>query len=155
MYINNIDRNPYISNNERDCVMTGPSAVMRRLYNPYTQTDSSTLTKDKPAVTENAFDQKTIDPVEAHFLARNAFLNYFKNTFAETEDFKKVFGSKTWNDIADFVISDLQLHRNKVAELAIYKSSAYVFTAEVDGMSGEVVLDKKTGSAKLISVDPS
>lgn len=155
MQIKNIDQVPYVSRNEWDCVMTGPGAISRRIYNPYTLTDNSTIEKAKPVITENPFNQKTITPLEAHRLARDEFLNYFKNTFAETEQFKAVFGNQTWDDIADTVIYDLQMHRNKEAEMERYNGTAFVFTAEVAGMSGEVVLDKKTGTAKLISVDPS
>jgi hypothetical protein len=142
-------------NNLSDPFTQEKTVSLKDLANPFTQTDSSSHKKAKPVAGLNAFKQENLNPLEASRLARNAFLNYFKNTFAETEQFKAVFGDQKWEDIADTVIYDLQMHRNKEAELAIYKSQAYVFTAEVAGMSGEVVLDKKSGTAKKICVDPT
>jgi hypothetical protein len=153
MQIKNIDQVPYLSKSERDCVMTGPGAI-RRTYNPYTQTDSSTFEKEKQVVSANPFADKNITPIDAHLLAKNAFLNYFKNTFAETAEFKAVFGNEKWEDIADAVIYELEMHRNKAGEEK-YNGKAFVFSAEVAGMGGEVVIDKKTGNALKISVDPS
>lgn len=126
--------------------------VKENSFNPFSSADSSAYKKDSSVSEANPFAQKTLNPVDAHNTARTELLKFFKQDFSKSDEFKRVFGAETkWEDVADSVIAKIQLHRNKAAEAEL-QGKAFCFTADMAGMTGEVAIDKKSGSVRAISM---
>ena len=126
--------------------------IEAKTHNPFSSSDSTTLKKSS-GVSSNPFEQNKINPIEAGELARKEVLNYFKNSFVGTDKYKQAFGDKKWDDIADSVIYRLQLHRDKNTEASNFQGNAYAFNIEINGVTGQVAIDKKSGSLKAINID--
>lgn len=119
-------------------------------FNPFTSNDSSTVSKESKV----PFEGKTLNPVEGYTAARNELLKYFKNDFSKTEQFKQVFGDTSVDDVQAALIARINLVRDRKVEAEEFQGKAYYFTAEMSGVSGEIAIDKKSGSVKRISIQP-
>ncbi len=126
----------------------------QKTVSPFNTTDNSTFPKDKAVNSVNPFDQKTMNPVEAYTKARFDMLKYLKTDFSKSEKFKEIFGKDAkYDDIADSIIYRIELNRDKKVESEQYQNKTYAFKVQLSGLTGEIVLDRKTGDIRKISVE--
>lgn len=151
MEIKNIDKISNINQVPEKSQIAKP-VKQEQPSNPFESNDKGIESKENIGV-DKAFQGDKLTPMEGQMKAKSALLNYFKNEFMQTDEFKKAFGNKTWNDIGDQVIGFLDLNRDKVTEKDVYQGKAYAYNAEIFGMHGEIAIDKKTGAVKKAYVE--
>ncbi len=151
MEIKNIDKISNIDLLSKSSQVTKP-VKQEKEVNPFSSKDSSINTSANIGV-DKAFQGDKLTPMEGQMEAKKALLNYFKNDFMNTPQFKESFGNKTWNDIGDQVIGFLDMDRDKESEKDIYQGKAYAYNAQIFGMYAEIAIDKKTGAVKKAYVE--
>ncbi|MBC7474385.1 MAG: hypothetical protein H7263_08850 [Candidatus Sericytochromatia bacterium] len=123
-----------------------------KVVNPLQSTDHVESSK---SVLATPFVKTQLSPIEGYEKAKSGLLNYFKNDFMNTPEFKNAVGNLTWNDVGAETVGFLSMHRDKATELSKYDNKAYFYGAEIYGMVAEIAVDKKTGAIKSVHVDPN
>lgn len=151
MEIKNIDKISQITQTPEKSQVAKP-VKQEKTVNPFDSSDKGVNSKGNIGV-EQAFQGDKLTPIEGQMKAKAALLNYFKNEFMKSDEFKKAFGNKTWDDVGDQVHAFLTMDRDKGAEKDIYQGKAYAYNAQIYGMHAEIAIDKKTGAVKKAYVE--
>lgn len=149
MEIKNIDKISPINPFQEKSQVNKP-VKKESIHNPFESSDKGV--ESKVGQGQGVFADK-LTPIEGQMKARSALLNYFKNEFMKSDEFKKAFGNKTWDDVGDQVLAFLDLDRDRETEKSVYQGKAYSYNAEIYGMHAEVSIDKKTGAVKKMYVE--
>lgn len=152
MEIKNIDKISNIDLISNTSQATKP-VKQEKTHNPFGESDKSVEAKKSVIGVEKAFQGDKLTPMEGQIAAKSALLNYFKNDFMNTPQFKEAFGNKTWGDIGGEVVGFLDMDRDKDSEKNIYQGKAYAYNAQIFGMHAEIAIDKKTGAVKKAYVE--
>ena len=151
MEIKNIDKISNIDSISKSSQVTKP-VKQEKDVNPFVTTDKA-VSKSPNIGVDKAFQGDKLTPMEGQMAAKSALLNYFKNDFMNTPQFKEAFGNKTWDDIGSVVIGFLDMDRDKDSEKNIYQGKAYAYNVQIYGMHAEIAIDKKTGAVKKAYVE--
>lgn len=149
MEIKNIDKISPINPFQEKSQVNKP-VKKESTHNPFESSDKGV--ESKIGHGQGVFADK-LTPMEGQMKAKAALLNYFKNEFMKTDEFKKAFGDQSWDDIGGQVIGFLDLDRDKETEKNVYQGKAYAYNAEIFGMHAEIAIDKKTGAVKKSYVE--